>query len=280
MVEETIGLFASVGLSIGPATAIYAICAAYVFIAVTVIWLIGLAQGNHSMMDGYYGWAYASIAWIAYFLSGPVSTSAAIILLAVSLHGARLGSYLSRRWWGHRKTTGGDKRYFGFKESLSPGYWWKSFFVVMQAQTVVIMVISLPTVYGIATNTDHVAPLNWLAVIGMIVFGVGSYYEWLGDGQLEAFKADPANKGRYQEYGVWAQSRHPHYFGNTCVWWGVYLVAVSANSGIWWTIAGPIFNTIMLTKILGVAFQDKFMGDRPAYQDLMKRKSAFIPRFW
>lgn len=280
MVDAVIQLMAGLGLTVGPATAIYVICAVYVFLAVTVLWLVGLKQGNHSIMDGYYGWAYASVGWIAYLLAGSVRPAAAVLLVATSLHGARLGYYLSKRWVGYRKTTGGDARYLGFRQKLARGYWWKSFLVVMQPQTLVIMLISLPTVYGMATNTQAPAPLNVGAFLGIAVFGVGLYYEWLADGQLEAFKADPRNKGFYLEYGVWRLTRHPNYFGNCTVWWGVWIVAVSNNPAIWWTVAGPVFNTIMLTKVLGAAFQDKFMGNRPQYQEMMARRGAFLPKLW
>lgn len=280
MIEAIIHLWAALGITVGPATAIYTICFAYVFLAVTGLWIIGLAQGNHSLMDGYYGWAYASVGWLAYLLGGSVNVTSAVLLLAVSLHGARLGYYLSKRWIGYRRNGGGDARYFGFKEKLAKGYWWKSFVVVMQPQTLVVMLISLPTVYGMTTATDTVAPLNALGMFGLAVFGVGLYYEWLADGQLEAFKAEKRNKGFYLEQGVWRLTRHPNYFGNTVVWWGVWIIAVSGNPAIWWTVAGPLFNTFMLTKVLGSAFQDKVMGDRPEYQEMMKRRGAFLPKLW
>lgn len=280
MVAAVMQFLLALGLTVGPATAIYVICAAYVFLAVSVLWAVGLTQGNHSIMDGYYGWAYASVGWLAYLLAGSINPVATVVLLATSLHGARLGYYLSKRWVGYRKTTGGDARYLGFREKFARGYGWKSFAIIMQPQTLVIMIISLPTVYGIATATTVAAPLNAIGLVGLAVFGVGLYYEWLADGQLEAFKAEKRNKGFYLEEGVWRLTRHPNYFGNATMWWGVWLVAVSANPGIWWTVAGPVFNTIMLTKVLGAAFQDKFMGDRPEYQAMMQRRGAFFPKLW
>ena len=219
-------VLAQFGLHVGDAVAIYIACAAYVFLAVTLLWIIGLKQGNHSLMDGYYGWAYASVGWIAYAASGPVSPYAALVLLMTTLHGARLGYYLSKRWVGYRKTTGGDQRYLGFARQMADGYWWKSFLLVMHPQTILIMVVSLPTVFGIVTAPDKVASIGLLGALGIAVFGVGLYYEWLADGQLEAFKADPHNKGRYLETGVWRLTRHPNYFGNTTMWWGVWIVAV------------------------------------------------------
>lgn len=273
-------VLAQFGWHVGDAVAIYIACAAYVFLAVTLLWIIGLKQGNHSLMDGYYGWAYASVGWIAYAASGPVSPYAALVLLMTTLHGARLGYYLSKRWAGYRKTTGGDQRYLGFARQMADGYWWKSFLLVMHPQTILIMVVSLPTVFGIVTAPDKVASIGLLGALGIAVFGVGLYYEWLADGQLEAFKADPHNKGRYLETGVWRLTRHPNYFGNTTMWWGVWIVAVAGNPQIWWTVAGPIVNTIMLTKVLGTTFQDRMMGNRPEYQELMKKRGGFLPKLW
>ncbi len=261
-----------------PDWTVFTLCAIYIFTVVTIIWVIGLFQGNHSMMDGFYGFGYATVAWIAFLFSNTVSPQAAVILLMVSLHGVRLGYYLAKRWVGYLSTTGGDKRYIGFVTQLAPGYWWKSFFLVMQPQTIVIMLISLPAIFGI-TDAAAPHPFGVLDDAGMAVFSVGLYYEWAADAQLEAFKADRHNKGRYLETGVWALTRHPNYFGNTVVWWGIYLMALASNPHLWWTIAGPLMDSVMLTKILGTAFQDKFMGSRPEYQALMKRRSGFLPKF-
>jgi steroid 5-alpha reductase family enzyme len=258
---------------------IFYLSAAWTFFVVTTIWVIGIFQGNHSMMDGYYGFGYASQAWIAYYFSGAMSATATALLVITSLHGCRLGFYLSKRWVGYRKNGGGDQRYLGFVTRFAPGYWWKSFFVVMQPQTIVIVLIGLPSTIGLMAVSDptNPAPLNVISLIGLAVFGIGYYFETVADGQLQAFKADAHNKGRYLNTGVWTYSRHPNYFGNTTVWWGIWLVAVAGNPSYWWTIAGPIMNTIMLTGILGRAFQDKFMGSRPEYKKLMDRTNSFLP---
>ncbi len=258
---------------------IYWLCFAGVFAFVTVLWVIGNFQKNHSLIDGFYGSLYAVVTVVCFMMTDPGSLYSGLLLLMASLHGFRLGYYLLRRWFGYRKTGTGDARYAGFvtHPRLNTGYWWKSFFVVMQPQTLVVMLVGLPAYWGVMELADSSAGLNWLAVLGMLVFGIGTYYEWLADGQLQAFRQDPANKGRYTEYGVWKLTRHPNYFGNTTVWWGIYLTAIAGDPGLWWTIAGPLFNTLMLTKILGTAFQDRHMGNRTAYQELIKRSSGFMP---
>lgn len=274
-----IELLTSLGFDPKTPMGIFWICTAWTFLAVTVIWVIGLFQTDHSMMDGYYGFGYATQCWIAYLLFEPQSTIAAAILVMTSLHGCRLGYYLSNRWVGYQKKWGhGDQRYMGFVRKFNPGYWWKSFFLVMEPQAIVIAVIGLPSTLGLMMTADYQGPLNALAWLGLLVFGIGYYYETVADGQLQAFKADPRNAERYLRTGVWTHTRHPNYFGNTTVWWGIWLVAVSGNPEVWWwTIAGPLFNTIMLTGILGRAFQDKFMGARPAYKKVMEETSSFLP---
>lgn len=256
---------------------IFWVCTAWNFLVVTLIWVIGLFQGNHSMMDGYYGFGFATAAWIAYLLTGATSPTAAVVLLMVSLHGCRLGFYLSKRWFGYRHTTGGDQRYLDFKTKFSPGYWWKSFFIVMEPQAIVIAVIGIPAVWGISGNRVATAPLGPLSFLGMLVFGIGYYFETVGDGQLQAFKADKNNKDRYLRTGVWTHTRHPNYFGNTTMWWGIWIVAVAGNPAIWWTVVAPVINTIMLTGVLGKAFQDKHMGVRPEYQKVMAETRGFLP---
>ena len=268
----------SIGFDLSTAKGIFWLCTAWTFLAVTAIWIIGNFQTDHSMMDGYYGFGYAIPAWIAYLISGAGSATATALLIITSLHGCRLGFYLSKRWRGYKQATGGgDPRYLGFIKKYAPGYWWKSFFVVMEPQAIVITLIGLPAVYGILSTTAASGPLKPLAFLGLVVFGIGYYFETVADGQLQAFKADDNNKGRYLRTGVWTHTRHPNYFGNSVVWWGIWLVAVAGDPAIWWTIAGPAFNTIMLTGILGRAFQDKFMGSRPAYQKVISETSGFLP---
>jgi steroid 5-alpha reductase family enzyme len=271
-------LLTAIGFDLGTPWGIFWVCTAWTFFVVTAIWVIGLFQTDHSMMDGYYGFGYAIPTWIAYLIVQPQSTTATALLVITSLHGCRLGYYLSNRWVGYQRQWGhGDQRYMGFTTKFSPGYWWKSFFVVMEPQAIVIAVIGLPSVFGVITTPESHGPLGVLAYLGLVVFGIGYYFETVADGQLQAFKADKYNKGRYLRTGVWTHTRHPNYFGNTTVWWGIWLVAVAGNPDIWWTVAGPVFNTIMLTGILGRAFQDKFMGSRPEYQKVMAETSSFLP---
>lgn len=255
---------------------VFVFCTIFTFAVVTALWVIGLLQGNHSMMDGWYGFSFAVPALLAYVIVGAQSVTAALLLFMVMLHGGRLGWYLAARWRRYVPKYGGDPRYLGFVEQMSPGYWWKSFFRVMEPQAVVIVLIGMPAVVGILANREADGGIGPLAFVGLVVFGVGFYFETVADAQLQSFLALD-ERPRYLNTGVWTHSRHPNYFGTTTVWWGMWLVAVAGNPDYWWTVVGPILNTIMLTSVLGSAFQDNYMGSRPEYQELMVRTRKFLP---
>ncbi|OBI19798.1 hypothetical protein A5712_18705 [Mycobacterium sp. E2327] len=269
-------LVTSLGVNPSSDLSVFLFCAIFTFAVVTILWGVGLIQGNHSMMDGWYGFAYAVPALFAYLIVGAQSVTAALVLFMVMLHGGRLGWYLAARWRRYVPVYGGDPRYLNFVKEMSPGYWWKSFFRVMEPQAVIIVLIGMPAVVGILKNRAPNGGISLLAFVGLLVFMVGFYFETVADAQLQAFLALD-QRPRYLNTGVWKHSRHPNYFGTNTVWWGMWLVAVAGNPACWWTVAGPIINTIMLTSVLGSAFQDNYMGVRPEYQELMARTRRFLP---
>lgn len=277
------GVFAVFGLDPASNLDVFLLTTGYTVAVVTLIWVIGLFRRNHSIMDAYYGFSYVIVAVLAYYLSGALSQIAALLVLMVGLHGGRLGWFLAKRMRGYIRDHGGDPRYNGFYQRLQPGYWWKSFFVVMEPQAVLITALSAPAVLGILNAREPDAQLGRLALVGLVVFGVGLYFESIADGQLQAFMEDkphnqgPAGRSRYLNTGVWRHSRHPNYFGTTTVWWGIWLVAMSADPGLWWTAVGPVINTLMLTVLTGSRMTDKIMGSRPEYQKIMRRTRFFFP---
>jgi steroid 5-alpha reductase family enzyme len=272
-------------LGIDPASnpGVFLAITAYTFAVVTVIWVIGLVRRNHSIMDAYYGFGYVIPAVLAFTIADAQSQVAVVLLLMVCLHGLRLGCYLAKRMHGYLKRYGGDPRYNTAREKFSPGYWWKSFFLVMEPQAVLITLLGSPSVVGILYAREPNGQIGWLAVLGLAVFCIGLYFEAIADGQLQAFIEDkpynqgPTGSGRYLNTGVWKHSRHPNYFGTTTVWWGIWIVAMSASTACWWTVIGPVVNTLMLTVLTGSRMTDQIMGSRPEYRELMNRTRFFFP---
>ena len=94
---------------------------------------------------------------------------------------------------------------------------------------------------------------------------------------MARFKADPENAGKVLDSGLWRYTRHPNYFGDFCVWWGVYLIAVSGGA-VWWTVVGPVVMSGFLMFISGVALLERDLKTRkPEYTSYIERTSAFVP---
>ena len=125
-----------------------------------------------------------------------------------------------------------------------------------------------------AMNSD--APIGVLDAVGVVVWAIGFSFETVGDLQLAQFRANPENKGKVLNSGLWRLTRHPNYFGDFCVWWGFFLVALSA--GGWWSVISPLLMSFLLLKVSGVAMLERTIGDRrPEYADYIRRTNAFFP---
>ncbi|OOO01771.1 MAG: hypothetical protein USCGTAYLOR_02004 [Chromatiales bacterium USCg_Taylor] len=133
-------------------------------------------------------------------------------------------------------------------------------------------IISLPLLAAVAGN----APLNLLDIVGVPIAIFGVTFESLADWQLARFKADPTHRGRVLDTGLWRYTRHPNYFGEFCVWWGFYLIALAA--GGWWSIVSPLLMSFLLLNVSGVVLLEKDISQRrPGYRDYITRTNAFFP---
>jgi steroid 5-alpha reductase family enzyme len=153
-----------------------------------------------------------------------------------------------------------------------PGFWLKSLYMVFGVQAILAWMISLPLLGAVL----GASPLGWLDYLAVALWLVGFAFEAIGDQQLTRFKADPANRGKVLDRGLWRYSRHPNYFGEACIWWSFYLFALAA--GAWWTILGPVLMTYLLLRVSGVTLAEQELVERqPAYCDYIRRTNAFFP---
>ena len=112
--------------------------------------------------------------------------------------------------------------------------------------------------------------------IGAFLFAFGWIYEYVADAQLRRFKADPTTKGRVLDTGLWRTSRHPNYFGEAVLWWGLGCLGVAA--GAWWSLVGPVLITVLLLRVSGVTLLEKGLVERrEGYREYIRRTSAFVP---
>ena len=236
------------------------------------LWLLSLALRDASIVDVWWGPGFAWLATVAFAIAGDASPRDALLLALVSVWGLRLGVYLMWRNWGH----GEDARYARMRRHWGARFPLVSLATVFGLQAVLQWFVSLPI--QIAQLVPGARPLGALDALGVALFATGLFFEAVGDVQLARFKADPANQGRVMDRGLWRYTRHPNYFGDCVVWWGLFTIAAATPAGPW-TIASPLLMTFLLLRVSGVALLERsLLRTRPAYREYIERTSSFIPR--
>jgi steroid 5-alpha reductase family enzyme len=241
-------------------------------VLMTILWFVSLRLKNSSIVDIFWGTGFVIAGWV-YFLLTPDGYLARklLIMVLVTIWGLRLSLHILRRNWGKPE----DFRYQVWRKEAGQAWWWRSFFKVFLLQGFLLWIISTPLLAAqISPLPSHLTILDYL---GALVWVVGFFFESMGDHQLSKFKANPANKGKVLDTGVWHYTRHPNYFGDSAQWWGYYLIAAAA--GGWWTIFSPIIMTLFLLKVSGVALLEKTLETRPGYKEYIEKTSPFIPWF-
>ncbi len=237
-----------------------------------ILWLASIPLKDSSIVDRFWGLGFVFVAWTMYWqTSGGTPFRNQLLLGMVTLWGVRLSAYLTWRNWGG----GEDYRYKEMRDHHQDAYWRVSFVTVFLLQGTLALIIAAPLLIGMAGSPTP-APVvsDW---IGLALFLFGFLFECCADYQLTRFKADPSNEGKVLNTGVWRYSRHPNYFGESCLWWGMYGVAWGAQFGPV-SIIGPILITWLLLRFSGVVILEaNIVERRPKYAQYIERTSAFVP---
>jgi steroid 5-alpha reductase family enzyme len=233
-------------------------------------WLYSLARQNVTIVDSMWSLFFLlAVLTPASQLGWMVNERGALIAVLVTLWSTRLAVFLTKRNFGHTE----DLRYQKIRSNNEP-FWIKSLYIVFGLQVILAWLISLP-LHGATLSTR---PLTLLDGIGTLLWTIGFFWEVVGDRQLAKFKANPGNRGKVMNQGLWRYSRHPNYFGECALWWGYYLIALSG--GAWWSLPAPILMTLLLLKVSGVALLESTIVERrPSYAEYIRRTNAFIPWF-
>jgi steroid 5-alpha reductase family enzyme len=252
---------------------IYLINFTAVLIMMIAGWLFSLVYRNVTVVDSLWGLGFVIIAWLTYALSDGYLIRNILIVAMVTLWGVRLSAYLSIRNWGK----GEDPRYGLWRKDSGDRFWLVSLFKVFVLQAIFMWCISLAPQFGQMSPTPN--RWTWLDTLGGTVWLIGFIFETIGDWQLARFKSKPENKGKVMDQGLWAFTRHPNYFGEFLVWWGLFIVTFS-TPGSWWTICSPLIVTVVLLKMTGIPLTEKSIVDtRPGYARYVARTNAFFPWF-
>jgi steroid 5-alpha reductase family enzyme len=239
--------------------------------AMLALWLVSLRLRNASIVDVYWGPGFAAIAALSFALAEAPGPRAALLLAMASLWGLRLGAFLAWRSRGR----GEDLRYAAMRRRHGERFGRVSLYTVFALQAALMWVISLPL--QLAALRPGAAPLGALDALGVALAATGLFFEAVGDWQLARFKADPQNRGRVMDRGLWRYTRHPNYFGDSLVWWGLFAVAASTPAGPW-TVASPALLTFLLLRVSGVPLLERSLArTRLGYRDYVERTSAFLP---
>ena len=238
------------------------------------LWLVAVRLRDVSFIDAVWPMGMLLLALITLPRTEGDPTRGMLLLWLCGVWALRLGAHLFIRWRGH----GADGRYVDLIARSERDRGWSfnrtALLLVFLPQGVLAWLTSLPVQLG---QVDYEPGVGWIGWTGAVLAVVGIAFESIGDAQLTAFRRDPKNKGKVLDTGLWRYTRHPNYFGDACVWWGLYLIAAETGPGLW-SIFGPAFLTFTLTKWSGIGITEKAIhNSRPGYAEYVARTSAFIP---
>ena len=236
----------------------------------TLLWLASLWLANASIVDIWWGPAFV-LALVVYLrLDPPSHPRGWLVLGAITLWAWRLAWHIGRRNIGH----GEDPRYRAWRDQHGPRWWWRSYFQVFVLQAVIAWLVSSPLYFAAQPHPRFPTVLD---SAGALLFVAGLLFESVADAQLAAFIRNPGNRGRVLDSGLWRYSRHPNYFGEALLWWGLGLIGASAPHG-WLGLAGPALMTFLLVRVSGVALLERgLLNTRAGYAAYIARTSAFVP---
>ncbi len=236
-------------------------------------WVASVYYRDASLVDRYWGGGFVLVATFTFVFTGYDTFRDAVLLALTAVWGLRLSVYLTWRNWG----TGEDYRYAAMRDKHGGRFAVVSLFTVFGLQGLLTWFISMPLQVGIGASAP--ADFTFLDGAGIGLWVAGFTFESVGDYQLARFKANPANEGRVMDRGLWRYTRHPNYFGDALVWWGLYAIAASTPYGPF-TILSPLLMHFFLVRVSGVKMlEKKLKRTRPAYAAYVARTNAFYPWF-
>lgn len=242
-----------------------------IFIYFFAFFVVGTIIKNNSIVDIGWGIGFVVVATYCWWTRQPVPVPVTVMTILVAIWGLRLFYHIFRRNWGKPE----DFRYANWRKEWGSQVIPRAFLQVYMTQAIFMYVVALGIVFA---GKD---PSLWnpsMTILGMLVWFVGFFFEAVGDWQLEEFKKDPNNKGKLMTSGLWKYTRHPNYFGESVLWWGIYLLS-RASGAPFWVIISPAVITYLLVFVSGVPMLERSMMKRPGFKEYAEKTSIFFPWF-
>ncbi len=247
---------------------IYLVALAAILLVAALAWVVSVLVGDVSFVDSLWSLFFLLAAIVFAVDAETLSARGLLLLVLVAAWSLRLSLHITIRNWGEPE----DHRYQKIRANNEPGFVVKSLYIVFGLQGVLAWIIAAPLLPGV----QSAAALGALDALALLLFVVGLFFEAVGDWQLSRFKADPDNRGRVLDTGLWRYTRHPNYFGEFCIWWAFWLFAVAA--GAWWTVFSPVLMSFLLLRVSGVTMLEGTISERrPRYAEYIRRTNAFFP---
>jgi steroid 5-alpha reductase family enzyme len=235
------------------------------------VWVVSVRIQDASIVDIVWGAAGATMALSTFLLADGVLARKLLVTAMTLVWGGRLAIHIGRRKWGKEE----DFRYAAWRAERPDTFARRSLVTIFLFQGLLIWAISLPA--QIAQLSSVPTRLTTLDFLGLGFWVLGFGFEAVADRQLRTFLAEPTNKGKVMDRGLWKYSRHPNYFGDALIWWGIFLVAAAVPWG-WITFFSPFLMTFFLFKVSGVPMLEKALAERrEGYREYMQRTSPFFP---
>ena len=235
----------------------------------SVWFVLSLIKKRNDVADTAWGLGFVLLAWVSFYLGQAQGARGLLVGLLVSIWGIRLAWHIHRRNKGKTE----DYRYAKWREEWGKWFYLRSYGQVYLLQGALLFLIVLPILF---INTSAGQDLGVLDFVGLAVWILGFVFESVGDAQLARFIKDPTNKGKLMQSGLWRYTRHPNYFGEVLMWWGLWIIALSVPNGLY-GIIGPLTITFLILKVSGIPMLEKKMEENPEFAEYKKHTSIFFP---
>lgn len=234
-----------------------------------LMFILAILLKKNDIVDVAWGIGFILIAVLNLLISG-FHFRLMFVGLLVIIWGLRLAVYIFMRNKGQKE----DFRYAKWKQDWGKHWLIRSYLQVFLLQGFFMLTIAYP-LFMYTGNPAN--PAGVLDIIGLFVWLVGFFWEAVGDYQMRRFKQNPANRGKVMNQGLWRYTRHPNYFGESTMWWGIFVITLGYPYG-WTAIFSPIIITALLLKVSGIPLLEKKYSANPEYREYIKNTSSFIPR--
>jgi steroid 5-alpha reductase family enzyme len=241
-----------------------AICV--IFISANVGFIFSLIKKRNDVADVFWGIGFILLAWTAFFFSHNFNNHNILVNLLVTVWGVRLALHIGLR----NRGKGEDFRYKAWRESWGKTFFIRSYFQVFILQGVLLFVISLPIIFVNKANGEF----SIFSIVGLVVWTIGFAFEAVSDFQLLQFTKNPTNRGKIIQSGLWKYTRHPNYFGEVTLWWGIFCFTMPLG---FWTIISPITISLLILYVSGIPMLEKKYENNTEFAEYKKRTSSFFP---